>query len=62
MLVQMCRHIYHMTVRAENTEGIKITIKMEEDGTLPFSDVSVQHTNSSRLSHSVYRKKTGTDR
>lgn len=22
MLVQMCRHIYHMTVRAENTEGI----------------------------------------
>ncbi|GJQ88541.1 hypothetical protein Trydic_g20125, partial [Trypoxylus dichotomus] len=42
--------------------NINFTMEIEEDGNLPFLDVLVERTYSNKLGHSVYRKKTHTNR
>ncbi|XP_015111508.1 uncharacterized protein LOC107037456 [Diachasma alloeum] len=42
--------------------SIKFTMKIEQNGCLPFLDVSVRCNEDGTLSHQVYRKPTHTDR
>ncbi|GJQ76429.1 hypothetical protein Trydic_g2144 [Trypoxylus dichotomus] len=42
--------------------NINFTMEIEEDGNLLFRDVLVERTDSNKLGHSMYWKKTHTDR
>ncbi|GJQ72970.1 hypothetical protein Trydic_g1609 [Trypoxylus dichotomus] len=42
--------------------NINFTMEIEEDVNLPFLDLLMERTDSNKLGHSVYRKKTHTDR
>lgn len=43
-------------------DRIKFTMEIEENGKLPFLDVLVKRGDGNKLAHTVYRKKTHTDR